>query len=85
MAIKSKETSIKLASYLAMKTGYPLYKLHWLLFVSQCSYKHNSPIWDPYQHKLILLEMIQYWEAGFVLNQPWSKHYHDSISEIMVT
>ena len=30
--MKSKETSSKLASYEI--TGYPLYKLHWLLFVS---------------------------------------------------
>ena len=32
ITIKSKETSSKLASYEI--TGYPLYKLHWLLFVS---------------------------------------------------
>ena len=36
ITIKSKETSNKLRSQLSSyeMTGYPLYKLHWLLFVS---------------------------------------------------
>ena len=38
----------------------------------------------PHQHKLIhKLEMIQHRAARFVLNQPWSKHYRDSISEML--
>ena len=43
-----------------------------------------SPIWDPYQNKLIQkLEMIQHRAARFVLNQPWNKYHRDSITEML--
>ena len=43
-----------------------------------------SLIWDPHQHKLIYkLEMVQHQATRFVLNKPWSKHYRNSISEMI--
>ena len=44
----------------------------------------HSLIRDPHQHKLIhKLEMVQHRAAWFVLNKPWNKHYHNSISEML--
>ena len=65
---------------------------HYPSNLKQCAYKqlilptldYCSPIWDPYQHKLIYkLEMIQHRAARFVLNQQWSEHHRHSISEML--
>ena len=59
--------------------------------LKECTYKqlilptldYWSSIWDSHQHKLIhKLEMI-HWTAWFVMNKPWMKHYHNSISEML--
>ena len=42
------------------------------------------PIWDPYhQTSIHKLEMIQHRAARFVLNKPWRRTNHDSISDIL--
>ena len=45
-----------------------------------------APIWDPFHHNLIYkLEMIQHRAAHFVLNRPWTRGHHDSITEMLCT
>ena len=45
-----------------------------------------APIWDPFHHNLIYkLEMIQHRAARFVLNRPWTRGHHDSITEMLCT
>ena len=45
-----------------------------------------APIWDPFHHNLInQLEMIQHRAARFVLNRPWTRGHHDSITEMLCT
>ena len=50
-----------------------------LLILEYC-----SPIWDLYQQRSIhKIKIIQHRAARFVLNQPWSRHHRDSISEML--
>ena len=45
-----------------------------------------APIWDHFHHNLIYqLEMIQHRAAHFVLNRPWTRGHHDSITEMLCT
>ena len=44
-----------------------------------------AAIWDPFHHNLIYqLEMIQHRTTCFVLNQPWIRGHHDSITEMLI-
>ena len=45
-----------------------------------------APISDPFHHNLIYqLEIIQHRAACFVLNRPWTRGHHDSITEMLRT
>ena len=45
-----------------------------------------AAIWNPFHHNLIYkLEMIQHRAARFVLNLPWIRGHHDSITEMLCT
>ena len=48
--------------------------------------EYCAAIWDPFHHNLInQLEMIQHRAACFVLNQPWIRGHHDSITKMLCT
>ena len=48
------------------------------------SLEYCASIWDPVHHNLVhKLEMIQHRAAYFVLNQPWIRNQHDSITEML--
>ena len=62
--------------------------------LKETAYKHLilpclgycAPIWDPFHHNLIYqMEMVQHRAAHLVLNQPWTRGRHDSITEILHT
>ena len=43
-----------------------------------------ATIWDPHYHNAVhRIEMLQNRAAHFVLNRPWRKHYHDSVSSMI--
>ena len=47
------------------------------------SLEYCCAIWDPYyQTDISKLEIVQHRAARFVLNKPWNRHHHDSITEI---
>ena len=48
------------------------------------SIEYCCSIWDSHQKYLIdKLEMIQHRAARFVLNKPWNRHQHDSITDML--
>ena len=48
------------------------------------SLEYCCAVWDPYyQTDISKLEMVQHKAARFVLNKPWNRHHHDSITEIL--
>ena len=43
-----------------------------------------ATVWDPYYHNAVhRIEMLQNRAARFVLNHPWRRHYHDSVSSMI--
>ena len=41
---------------------------------------YRATIWDPHHYNTIRDKMIQHCATYFVLNRPWRKYHHDSIT-----
>ena len=54
-----------------------------LSFLKRNLYFCHKHFKEHYQTDISKLEMVQHQAARFVLNKPWNRHHHDSITEIL--